>query len=338
MAQKKLGVQTYATPTKPRIASWATIAGKKEGEGPLGSYFDRVIKDDLMGLESWEKAESRMLFDAVTLAIQKGNLQPSAMDVFFGGDLLNQIVSANYAARELAIPFLGQYGACSTMAQSLLLSSLLIDGGFVNRAIAATCSHFATAERQYRMPLELGTQRAPSAQWTVTGAGAAVVTCDILSSNIAVESVTIGRVRDLGVSDATNMGAAMAPAAADTLLAHLSDTGRSFEYYDLIVTGDLGIIGKDLTMQLCQKQNVGLDGRYIDCGCEVFSQEQDVHAGGSGCGCSAITLCGWLLSRMQRGEIRRMLFIATGALMSPTTSLQGESIPGIAHAVSLEVI
>ena len=259
------------------------------------------------------------------------------MDVFLGGDLLNQIVSSGYTARQLGIPFLGLYGACSTMAESLLLGAMLIDGGFADTALCATCSHFSTAERQYRFPLELGNQRTPTAQWTVTGAGATLLGRES-SLPLCIESVTIGSVWDLKQTDANNMGAAMAPAAMQTLKSHLNDLHRIPEDYDLIVTGDLGRVGYDLMKLLCRKEGIELDQRYIDCGCEIFDVSQDVHSGGSGCGCSAVSLNGWLLGRMLKGEIRKMLFLATGALMSPTMSQQGESIPGVAHAVSLEVM
>ena len=277
-----------------------------------------------------------MLERAADLALSKAKVYADGVDVFLGGDLLNQIVSSGYTARQLGIPFLGLYGACSTMAESLLLGAMLIDGGFADTALCATCSHFSTAERQYRFPLELGNQRTPTAQWTVTGAGATLLGRESLLP-LCIESVTIGSVWDLKQTDANNMGAAMAPAAMQTLKSHLDDLHRIPEDYDLIVTGDLGRVGYDLMKLLCRKEGIELDQRYIDCGCEIFDVSQDVHSGGSGCGCSAVSLNGWLLGRMLKGEIRKMLFLATGALMSPTMSQQGESIPGVAHAVSLEV-
>ena len=278
-----------------------------------------------------------MLERAADLALSKAKVYADGVDVFLGGDLLNQIVSSGYTARQLGIPFLGLYGACSTMAESLLLGAMLIDGGFADTALCATCSHFSTAERQYRFPLELGNQRTPTAQWTVTGAGATLLGRES-PLPLCVESVTIGSVWDLKQTDANNMGAAMAPAAMQTLKSHLDDLHRIPEDYDLIVTGDLGRVGYDLMKLLCRKEGIELDQRYIDCGCEIFDVSQDVHSGGSGCGCSAVSLNGWLLGRMLKGEIRKMLFLATGALMSPTMSQQGESIPGVAHAVSLEVM
>ena len=334
---KKRGAHSYALPSRPRIRSYASIAGQKEASGPLGHTFDETFTDDTLGQKSWERAEAKMLERAADLALSKAKVYADGVDVFLGGDLLNQIVSSGYTARQLGIPFLGLYGACSTMAESLLLGAMLIDGGFADTALCATCSHFSTAERQYRFPLELGNQRTPTAQWTVTGAGATLLGRES-PLPLCIESVTIGSVWDLKQTDANNMGAAMAPAAMQTLKSHLDDLHCIPEDYDLIVTGDLGRVGYDLMKLLCRKEGIELDQRYIDCGCEIFDVSQDVHSGGSGCGCSAVSLNGWLLGRMLKGEIRKMLFLATGALMSPTMSQQGESIPGVAHAVSLEVM
>ena len=332
---KKRGAHSYVLPSRPRIRSYASIAGQKEASGPLGHTFDETFTDDTLGQKSWERAEAKMLERAADLALSKAKVYADGVDVFLGGDLLNQIVSSGYTARQLGIPFLGLYGACSTMAESLLLGAMLIDGGFADTALCATCSHFSTAERQYRFPLELGNQRTPTAQWTVTGAGATLLGRES-PLPLCIESVTIGSVWDLKQTDANNMGAAMAPAAMQTLKSHLDDLQRIPEDYDLIVTGDLGRVGYDLMKLLCRKEGIKLDQRYIDCGCEIFDVSQDVHSGGSGCGCSAVSLNGWLLGRMLKGEIRKMLFLATGALMSPTMSQQGESIPGVAHAVALE--
>ena len=334
---KKRGAHSYVLPSRPKIRSYASIAGQKEASGPLGHTFDETFTDDTLGQKSWERAEAKMLERAADLALSKAKVYADGVDVFLGGDLLNQIVSSGYTARQLGIPFLGLYGACSTMAESLLLGAMLIDGGFADTALCATCSHFSTAERQYRFPLELGNQRTPTAQWTVTGAGATLLGRES-PLPLCIESVTIGSVWDLKQTDANNMGAAMAPAAMQTFKSHLDDLHRIPEDYDLIVTGDLGRVGYDLMKLLCRKEGIELDQRYIDCGCEIFDISQDVHSGGSGCGCSAVSLNGWLLGRMLKGEIRKMLFLATGALMSPTMSQQGESIPGVAHAVSLEVM
>nr|WP_122011660.1 stage V sporulation protein AD [Maliibacterium massiliense] len=335
MANHRIGKQTVVFEKQPRIASYASIVGPKEGQGPLASTFDQVLQDDTWGEDSFENAERKMFEEAVKTALRKGEIQSGQVDILLGGDLLNQIVSANFAARTLGIPFLGIYGACSTMAESLLVGSMAVDGGFAAHVACVASSHFSSAERQYRFPLEMGTQRTPSAQWTVTGAG-----CTILAEEGAGPRVThgtIGKVLDLGVTDANNMGAAMAPAAADTIVQHLRDMNRAPSDYDMIVTGDLGNVGMDLTRELVKAQGIELGGCFNDCGSMIFDAEkQDVHAGGSGCGCSASVLNGHLLGQFASGALKRILFIATGALLSPTTTLQGESIPGIAHAVVIE--
>ena len=336
---KRVGKRTVALPARPGVVSWASIAGRKEHEGPYGERFDQILEDELNGETSFESAERKMLETAVTLCAHKAGCAMEQVQMLLAGDLLNQIVSAGYAARNLQIPFYGLYGACSTMSESLSLGAMLADGGYADRLIAATCSHFCTAERQYRAPLELGNQRTPTAQWTVTGSGAAMVVSGAAAreAHVRLTHTTCGRVIDLGVADANNMGAAMAPAAADTIAAHLADTGRSFDDFDLVVTGDLGRLGRDLLIELLTQQGVAVqEKKLFDCGCEIFSLRQDVHAGGSGCGCAASMLCGYLLPELDAGRLRRILFMATGALLSPTTTMQGESIPGVAHAVVLE--
>ncbi len=341
MDTKRLGRQTVRFLQPPRLISGAAIVGDVEGQGPLGSCFDIVLEDDTWGEESWEKAERKMFEQAVRIAFEKCAIPVNGVDLLLGGDLLNQIISANFAARELAIPFLGLYGACSTMAESLLLGSMLIDGGYASRVACAATSHFSTAERQYRFPLEMGGQTTPTAQRTVTGAGASLLAAakdDAARyfSRIRIMGGTVGRVVDLGITDANNMGAAMAPAAADTLAAHFRETGRSAEDYDLIVTGDLGRFGSEMLHDLCADKGIVLGDRHRDCGNMIFSPQQKVDCGGSGCGCSAVTLNGFLLRQLEEGNIARLLFMATGALMSPTAGMQGDSIPGIAHAVVLE--
>lgn len=329
-------MSTITLRTRPAIAAGAAIAGKKEGQGPLGAFYDAIIEDDLFGEETWEKAECRFFYTACETCLRKAGI--SAPDVLLGGDLLNQIMSASMAARELKVPFLGLYGACSTMAESLAIGSMLVDGGHMTTALCAASSHFCSAERQYRFPLEYGSQRTPTAQWTVTGSGATCVTAQPVTPPIArVTHVTVGQVVDMGIADANNMGAAMAPAAASTIARHLIDTHRSAGDYDLIITGDLGQVGHDVLLQLMQERGIPLvESRYVDCGLMVFSPEQDVHAGGSGCGCSAITLNSYIWNRFEKGELHRILFLATGALLSTTSSQQGETIPGIAHAVAIE--
>ena len=334
----RIGQHTILLPSRPRILSGAAIAGKKEGAGPLHDDFDQIIADDLFGEETWEKAESRFQYTAADLAIRKAGLTHGQIDAALGGDLLDQIMAASLAVRELHTPFIGLYGACSTMAESLCLASMLVDGSYLRHAVCTASSHFCTAERQYRFPLEYGNQRPPTAQWTVTGAGSAVVSSDDKRPAICRSThVTLGRIVDMAIKDANNMGAAMAPAAADTLHRHMTDTGRTAQDYDLIITGDLGRVGHDLLLTLMEERGMPLDpARYIDCGLEIFSPDQDTHAGGSGCGCSAVTLCGHIFNRFQRGEVHRVLFMATGALLSPTSSQQGDTIPGIAHAIVLE--
>ena len=339
MTSNRIGLQTIRLASRPAICGNAAFVGKKEGEGPLGEWFDHVAADELYGQETFELAEKQLYLDAIRKAIEKGGSKPENVQFLLGGDLLNQIITASFSARELGIPFIGLYGACSTMAQSLALGGMLLDGGHASEVVCAASSHFCTAERQYRFPLEFGAQRPPTAQWTVTGAGASLVSSQPAAPVLAhITQVCMGRVVDLGVTDANNMGAAMAPAAADTLLALLSDTQTQPEDYDLIVTGDLGQVGHDLLMQLMREQRMPLPhDRCRDCGLMIFDRKtQDVHAGGSGCGCSASVLNAHLLPMMKRQKYRKIIFMATGALMSLTSSQQGESIPGIAHAVVLE--
>ncbi|MBR2924852.1 MAG: stage V sporulation protein AD [Clostridia bacterium] len=338
MATRRLGQQTICLPMKPAICAGAACVGPKEGEGPLGAVFDRVMEDELYGQQSFELAERQMVLDAARMAIQKARFRESDIQFFMGGDLLNQIISASFAARELAVPFIGLYGACSTMSEGLCLGSMLVDGGHADHVLCVASSHFCTAERQYRFPLEYGNQRTPTAQWTVTGAGATLLSLSPRTAPMArITHVCMGRVVDLGVTDANNMGAAMAPAAADTLLSLFEDTRTAPTDYDLIVTGDLGQIGRSLLLKLMLEQGMPLkENACQDCGLLIYEQEQDTHAGGSGCGCSASVLNGYLLPRLQSGELRRIIFMSTGALMSTTSSQQGESIPGVAHAVVLE--
>lgn len=333
---KKRGQQTVVFDTPPVITSWATIVGPKEGDGPWRDSFDRILDDYLYAETSWEKAEHKMMRDTVKLVLEKRNLQVEDAELLLAGDLLNQTVSSNFAARELNIPFLGLYGACSTMAESLLIGAMLVDGNFFSRVISATCSHHYAASRQYRFPTEQGIQPAPSTQWTATAAGAVVL--DSCGLGPRVTSATIGRVIDLGQSDVSDMGSAMAPAAVDTIKMHLDDLQRLPDYYDLILTGDLAKVGMAIAEQLFVRQGLVPSPNYSDCGVLLYDESQAVDAGGCGCGCSAAMLCGPILRKMLKGEINKLLLVATGALMSPTTSFQGESIPGIAHAVAIENI
>ena len=334
MAQR-VGRYTLLMDHMPTIQGYAAVCGKKEGEGPLANEFDSIHEDTTLGERSWEKAESKLQTEAVTLALKKAGVTEKEIDYIFAGDLLNQCISSTFGLRSLNIPFLGQYGACSTMAQTLSLSSIFIDAGVARRCAAVTSSHFCSAERQFRFPLEYGGQRTPTAQWTVTGSGAAIVGRGGTGPHVA--AVTIGRIVDLGIKDAANMGAAMAPAAATTLKDFFDDTGTSPSDYDLIVTGDLGEVGSNLLYELMNRDHIHIAENHTDCGLLIYDRKkQDVHAGGSGCGCSGSVLCSYVLNRLRKGELRDVLFMATGALMSPTSSQQGESIPGVAHLLHLK--
>ncbi len=318
----------------PAIHSFACIAGQKEGQGPMGACFDRIEEDPYFGEKTWEQAESRMQSDTLWLALEKGQLQPAALDCIVAGDLVNQCTSSTFAQRSMHVPFLGVYGACSTMAESLLLASLLVDGAFCEHVAAVTSSHFSTAERQFRFPLSYGGQRTPTSQWTCTASGAVVVSAKGGSPH--VRGACIGRITDYNISDANNMGAAMAPAAADTIFRYLQDTGTKPQDYDAIVTGDLGNIGSQLLLELLNAQGLDIAAQHRDCGAMMFDEHsQDTHAGGSGCGCAGSLLCGHFLPLLRRGELGRILFAATGALLSPMTTQQGESIPCISHLVEL---
>lgn len=326
--------QTITFKTRPKIVSVSSVAGTKESEGIIGKYADTLLKDDMFGETTYERAECKMLIHVIDGAIKKGRLRREDIGLLVSGDLLNQIISASFAAREFDIPFLGVYGACSTMAESLCLSAAFLDGGHVSYAVAATGSHFASAERQYRYPLELGCIRPPQAQWTVTGAGAALLARE--GDGIAVTGATIGKVVDFGVTDVNNMGAAMAPAAADTIIAHLKESGKTPEDYDLIVTGDLGALGSRILKDLTREKGVDISSNHVDCGEIVYNVIEDEYQGGSGAGCSALVLCSYLFEKMRMRQLKRVLFVATGALLSTVSSGQGESIPCIAHAVTLE--
>lgn len=335
MANKKLGRQTVALQDPPSVIGSAAVVGKKEGEGPLAATFDHISLDDSFGERSWEKAESAMQKLALAAALSKAGLSVSGLDYLLAGDLLNQCIGSGFAVRGQDVPFFGLYGACSTMAESLSLASMLLDGGYGTKIAAMTSSHFCSAERQYRTPLEYGGQRTPTAQWTVTGSG-----CVILADQGPgpyITHVTTGKVVDKGIKDAANMGAAMAPAAYSTLSAHFQDTGRKPSDYDLIVTGDLGQLGRDIVADWFHRDGMDLKN-FNDCGTLIYDLEgQDVHCGGSGCGCSAVVLAGMLLNGMAGGRWKRILFCGTGALLSPTSSQQGESIPAICHAVALDI-
>lgn len=330
------GHQSWLFHEKPVIISAASVVGPFEGQGPLAADFDIIHGDLNIGQESWEKAEQTLIEEASELAIQQASLTKDQVQFAIGGDLMNQIVSSTFAARTLAIPFLGVFGACSTAMESLALAAMLVNSKCADRALAVTGSHNAGVEKQYRYPTEYGSQKPPTAQFTVTGAGAALVAQS--GTGPIITSATIGKVVDMGMTDPFNMGAAMAPAAVDTIIAHLRDFNVTPDYYDLIVTGDLAQVGHRIAKDMLLEQNIAIEQTmFHDCGLMIYDfEKQKVLAGASGCACSAVVTYGHILKKIQRGELKRVLIVATGALLSPLTFQQGESIPCIAHAVSIE--
>ena len=332
---KKLGKQTIQFDIPITIVETASIVGPKESNGPLATYFDKCLDNEFWNEKTWEKAESKIIKETTNMAIAKSNIPVQDIDFCFAGDLLNQCISSSFGLKDINIPYFGIFGACSTFVEGLCFASIFIDGKAANNVLCATSSHFCSAEKQFRFPLELGNQRPPTSQWTVTGSGAAVVSSN--GNGPFITHITPGKIVDLGIKDVNNMGAAMAPAAFDTLITHLNDTGRSPDYYDIIVTGDLGYIGKDVLKELCKKNGYNIDSNYNDCGCLIFDKlTQDTHSGGSGCGCVATTFCGYFFKQLREKKINKILVIATGALTNSTTAQQGESIPGIAHAIAIE--
>ncbi len=330
----KRGRQTIELTEGVYIKDFFSSVGKTEGEGPLGEEFDVVYPDEYIEAKNWEQAENNILKHTVTGVFAKANLTCNDIDYAFSGDLLNQCTASSFALKDMDIPYFGLYGACSTMAESMSLASVMVDGGYAQNALAATSSHFCSSEKQYRFPLEYGAVRTPSAQWTVTGSGAVILTPQ--KTDIKVEAVTTGTMVDLGVKDSANMGAAMAPAAAKCILAHLKDMDLKPTDYDVIVTGDLGMIGSKLLNELIQMEGEDISSQHMDCGNMIFdAKKQNTGAGGSGCGCSASVFCGHFCRKLEKGEIKRMLLVCTGALMSPTTYQLGETVIGIAHAVAL---
>ncbi len=334
MESKRIGEQTVKLSKPPVIINTAAIAGQKEGEGPLRDSFDAILSDDKLGQKSWELAESELQKRTAQLALDKSGLSNSDINYILAGDLLNQCVGASYGLRDLNIPFLGLYGACSTMAESLSVGSMLIDGGFADKLMCLTSSHFCSAEKQFRYPLEYGGQRPPSAQWTVTGSGCAILSSD--GDGPKITHITTGKIIDMGVTDANNMGAAMAPAAADTLTAHFKELNIQPSEYDLILTGDLGVVGSDILIGLMNDNGFNIAGIHNDCGKLIFDiKAQDVHSGASGCGCCGTVFCGHVYKLLKEKKLNKILLVATGALMNSMSVQQGESIPSIAHAVSV---
>lgn len=330
------GKQTWWFEQRPVIIGAGTVVGPDEGEGPLAADFDLVHPELDMQQKSWEKAERLLLEQASDIALEHAKVNKQQLQFYVGGDLMNQIISNTFAARTIGAPYLGVFGACSTSMESLAIAALIVNSGSGEYVLAGTCSHNCTAEKQFRYPTEYGSQKPPTAQYTVTGAGAVVIAP--AGEGPIVECATIGRIVDLGITDPFNMGAAMAPAAVDTLTAHFNDTGRTPKDYDLIVTGDLATVGHGIAKDLLARDGVPMEETVFgDCGLMVFDlQNQKVQAGGSGCGCSAVVTYGHLLKRLQKGELKRVLVCATGALLSPLSFQQGETIPCIAHAVALE--
>ena len=347
MESKRIGKQSIQFFKPPHIIAAASVVGKKEGEGPLHTYFDYIDETDLFGGENWEDAESSMQRQVVELAIQKAEYQKEEIHYILAGDLLGQLIASSFGIAKLSIPFLGIYGACSTMGEGLIMASMLIDGGFAEKTVNVTSSHFASAEKEFRFPLGYGNQRPLAATWTVTGSGAVVLANEEEAKkkkkqngnkpNIVITGATVGKIIDYGVKDKSNMGACMAPAACQTVASHLRDFGRKPEYYDKIITGDLGAIGSEIFLQLLQEEGFDAQAVHEDCGMLIYDNElQDTHSGGSGCGCSAVTFTAYLLNELLEKRWKRILFVPTGALLSPVSTNEGRTIPGVAHAVVVE--
>ena len=329
------GMQSLKFENAPYLKGWASVAGKKEGEGPLGNLIDQIIEDPYFGQESWELAEGRFMKQAAMLAISKADLHKKDIRYAFAGDLLEQNTATFSGMKELGIPLFGLFGACSTVGEAMSLAAMSVAGGFAKHSLAIASSHIGSAEKQFRFPLEYGNQRPFSATWTVTGCGAAIVTKR--KGFARITGVTTGKIIDYGVKDAQNMGACMAPAATDTIYRNFQDLGRTQEDYDQIITGDLGYIGQSILFDLMKSRGYDIRKKHMDCGMTIFDQEtQDTHAGGSGCGCAASTLASYILPKLENGEWRKILFVPTGALMSTVSFNEGASVPGIAHAIMIE--
>lgn len=336
----KVSGQTWKYENKPVILGASSIVGPEEGEGPLAQDFDYIYDNLEINEKTWEKGERRLLEDAAKTALELSGIQEEQLEFFVGGDLMNQIISSSFAARKMGIPYIGVFGACSTSMESLAIAAMIVDSGAAKYAMAGTASHNCTVEKQFRYPTEYGSQKPPYAQYTITGAGCSVVSSSADGVGPYVTHATIGKVKDLGITDPFNMGAAMAPAAADTITAHMKDTGRTPGYYDLIVTGDLAAVGHPIAKELLHKEGIKMEEtEFNDCGLMIYDRQKQtyVQSGGSGCGCSAVVTYGHILKRMRRGELNKVLVVATGALLSPLSYQQGETIPCVAHAVALEM-
>jgi stage V sporulation protein AD len=340
---KMVGKQSILFQNPPHIIAAASVAGKKEGEGPLGAHFDVIQQDPLVGKDSWEEAESELIRQAATKVLEKAGMKNTDIRYLVGGDLLGQLIATSFGIAELEIPTFGLYGACSTMGEAISVGSILIDGGFADRVIALTSSHFAGAEKQFRFPLDYGNQRPYSATWTVTGSGAVIISNQSSANQgpeeaqVVIKGITTGKIVDYGIKDSMNMGAAMAPAAFDTIKQNLEDLGVQPSYYDKIITGDLGYVGKNILIDLLKEKNYDISANHMDCGIEIFDKDsQDTHAGGSGCGCSALVFTGYILKQLKVRAWKRILFLPTGALLSQVSFNEGKTVPGIAHAVIVE--
>ncbi len=340
---KMKGKQSILFRHPPYIIASSSIAGKKEGEGPLGQLFDQIHDDPMLGKDSWEEAESELMKLAAQQALDKAEMKNSDIRYLIAGDLLGQLIATSFGIAELEIPMFGVFGACSTMGEAMSIGSILVDGGYADKVLAATSSHFAGAEKQFRFPLDYGNQRPSSASWTVTGSGAVIISKDASEkkasdeADVVISGITTGKIVDYGIKDPMNMGAAMAPAAFMTIKQNLEDLDVQPNYYDKIITGDLGYVGSDILIDLLKEKNYDISGNHMDCGIEIFDQEkQDTHAGGSGCGCSAVTFASYILNQLKSRTWKRVLFVPTGALLSQTSYNEGQTIPCIAHAVVVE--
>lgn len=337
---QKLGKSSIRLEKGVSILNSASIVGKKEGEGPLGLLFDKVGEDDLFGCNTWEEAESSLQREAVRMALHKAGVREGEVSFLFAGDLLGQSMATSFGLSAYDIPLFGLYGACSTCGESLTLGAMAVAGGYADKVVCVTSSHFASAEKEFRFPLEYGNQRPLSATWTVTGSGAFVLGGTAKeggSARARIVGMTVGKIVDYGLRDSMNMGACMAPAAASTLERHFIDFGSQPEDYDKIITGDLGAVGQTVLIDLLRKKGYDISCEHMDCGIEIFdAQAQDTHSGGSGCGCSAVTLSAYILKQIEEGNWKKVLFMPTGALLSKTSFNEGKSVPGIAHALVLE--
>lgn len=331
----KIGNSSVIFDAPVYIREWASVVGQKEGEGPLGSMYDRVITDPMAGKNTWEDAESELQRQVVKLLLDKSNISQNGIRYIFSGDLLGQLIATSFGISEYKIPFFGLYGACSTMGEAMSLAAMTVASGYADNVIAMTSSHFASAEKQFRYPLDYGSQRPMSATWTVTGSGGVILSREC--GKVLVEGITTGKITDYGITDSLNMGAAMAPAAAEVIYSNFMDNEINADYYDAIYTGDLGMVGQKILLDLMKERGFDISKVHHDCGIEIFDNEtQATDSGGSGCGCSAVTLCTKIMRGLLQGEYERVLFVPTGALLSPTSFNEGKTVPGIAHGVMLK--